>query len=164
MTDTHALQFHASTEDQTLAIARALASLLAPGDVVTLQVELGAGKTRFVRGIAAGVGLDPSAVSSPTFVLVNIYEPRDSEEAPSLAHVDAYRLSADDDLQLLGWDALTDGSMILAIEWPERIIDHLPESRFHVEMEHLGPHERRITISSADPRLQTLAGALDIAS
>ena len=60
-------------EPETLAIGRAIGALLAPGDVVAIDGPLGAGKTRLVRGIALGLGLPGSVVSSPTYVMVNEY-------------------------------------------------------------------------------------------
>lgn len=121
----------AHNEAETLAIGRAIGRLLRPGDVVAIDGDLGAGKTRLVRGIALAMGFAGSVVSSPTYVLVNEYElPEEdglllSSEAPTtdsatlaspespppvratprrLFHVDAYRLSGPDDLDSLGWD------------------------------------------------------------
>lgn len=121
----------AHNEAETLAIGRAVGRLLRPGDVVAINGDLGAGKTRLVRGIALAMGFEGSVVSSPTYVLVNEYElPEEdglllspgnlaaepvnpaSPRAPSpvratprrLFHVDAYRLGGPDDLDSLGWD------------------------------------------------------------
>lgn len=121
-------------EAETLAIGRAIGALLRPGDVVAIDGPLGAGKTRLVRGIALGLGIDGSAVSSPTFVVVNEYERpctepaghRGAEAAPRrLFHVDAYRLSSAEDLDSLGWDRVRDPSSdaAVAIEWAERLAD-----------------------------------------
>ncbi len=101
-------------------IAAALAPLLRPGDMIALRGELGAGKTTFIRALATSLGIDPSLVSSPTYVIVNQYP---NPRGPRLAHVDAYRLHGAEDLDAIGWDILTDGSWVLAIEWPERVGD-----------------------------------------
>lgn len=134
-------------EVETIEVARALAQSLRPGDVVALHGELGAGKTRFVRGLAAGLGIDPALVTSPTFILVNEY-PAGARAIP-LVHVDAYRLSTDDDLETLDWERLTTpASHILVIEWAERIApDALPDERFTITLHHAGAADtRRITI------------------
>jgi len=102
------------------AVGRELGRLLRPGELVLLFGELGAGKTTLVRGIAAGVGLDPAEVSSPTFVLCQEYR---SGDAPTIAHVDAWRMHDAGDLESIGWDELRrDRSIIICLEWPERVI------------------------------------------
>jgi len=124
--------------EQTLAIATAVAPLTRSGDVVALSGELGAGKTQFVRGLARGLGIDPAAVSSPTFVLMQEYEPAEAE-APVLVHIDAYRLEGEADLATLGWEgegeAIRD-SAIVAIEWAERVAPALPGDRLAIELSH----------------------------
>jgi tRNA threonylcarbamoyladenosine biosynthesis protein TsaE len=87
-----------SSEDETVALGEALSRQLRPGDVVTLDGPLGAGKTRFVRGMAIGLGHDPAQVSSPTFVVAHEYATPGARAI--LIHVDAYRLSGDDDSAL----------------------------------------------------------------
>ena len=86
------------SEEQTSAVARELAGGLAAGDVVLLEGNLGAGKTAFVRGLADGLGIDISEVSSPTFTLVHEYR----GGRLTLYHVDLYRLdrAATEDLGL----------------------------------------------------------------
>lgn len=130
-------------EVQTVALGRALAAVVRPGDLVAIDGEMGAGKTRLVRGLAEGLGVDPRDVSSPTFVVVNSYEAGgdaggDGEAGESggvggggggggsgggvvLHHVDAYRLGGGDELETLGWDRVTDGSAVVAVEWAERV-------------------------------------------
>ena len=101
------------SETETIAAGRDLARSLRPGDVVLLEGTLGAGKTAFVRGLAAGLGCDPDDVSSPTFTIVQEYR------GPIVVeHVDLYRLSPPevDDLAL---EDLMDGR-VLAVEWPDR--------------------------------------------
>ena len=105
------------SEADTIAAGRQLASELRPGTVVLLSGDLGAGKTAFVRGLADGLGVDPAAVSSPTFTLMHEYR---GGRLP-LQHVDLYRVTpveVDD----LGLDELTLGNMVTAIEWPDRLL------------------------------------------
>lgn len=138
------------SEEQTIALGRALGRLLHAGDVVALHGELGAGKTRLVRGIAGGMGLDERLVSSPTFVMVNEYE---GAGRMPLVHADAYRLSGADDLDTLGWDRLMDGEAVVVVEWAERIAAALPLARDRLDVA-LAPgrteNERHIAISGDD--------------
>ncbi len=116
------LIFTTRSEDQTIALGGALGRALWPGDVLAIEGELGAGKTRLVRGIARGMGLDEALVASPTFVLVNHYPPP-SEDHTGLHHVDAYRLHGSDELEAVGWDRVMDGSAAVAIEWASKLGD-----------------------------------------
>jgi tRNA threonylcarbamoyladenosine biosynthesis protein TsaE len=104
-------------------LGRALGGILRPGDAVLLTGPLGAGKTTLVRAIAAGLGIDPALVSSPTFVVINQYPIPEADA--ELVHVDAYRLSGPADLETVGWDRFSDPGFfgILAVEWPERLGD-----------------------------------------
>jgi tRNA threonylcarbamoyladenosine biosynthesis protein TsaE len=145
-----------SSEDETVALGAALSRQLRPGDVVTLDGPLGAGKTRFVRGMAIGLGHDSTHVSSPTFVVAHEYATPGARAI--LIHVDAYRLSGDDDSALgIGWDQVIGGEAIVAIEWPQRIAALLPESCFSITMAHAGPTSRRITITSPAGRSVTIS-------
>jgi tRNA threonylcarbamoyladenosine biosynthesis protein TsaE len=147
MNPRRAIELVSDREERTIALGERLARMLKPGDVVALHGELGAGKTRFVRGLARGLGIDPSRVHSPTFVLVNMYG---AATGPALVHVDAYRLRGGEELAPLGWDRLLDGSNIVVVEWAERIERELPKpaSRFDVTIEHAGEDIRRIRIES----------------
>lgn len=108
------------SEEETADVARDLAAMLRAGDVVLLSGALGAGKTAFVRGLAAGLGLDPDEVSSPTFTLVHEYR---GGRLP-LYHADLYRLerAAAEDLGL----EQTGADGVLAIEWPDRLAHGMP--------------------------------------
>lgn len=108
--------FQSTSEVETAAVGRQIASGLEPGTIVLLSGDLGAGKTAFVRGMAEGVGVNPAEVSSPTFTLMQEYR----GGRVLLRHVDLYRLKpieVDD----LGLDELTLGDVITAIEWPDRL-------------------------------------------
>jgi tRNA threonylcarbamoyladenosine biosynthesis protein TsaE len=131
------------SEDETMAAASDLAATLQPGAVLLLSGNLGAGKTAFVRGLAAGLGIDPGEVSSPTFTLVHEYR---GGRLP-LYHADLYRLdraAAED----LGLDqAGIDG--VLAIEWPERLSHALPGA-ITVKLKIVDDSTR--TVEIAEPR------------
>src|SRR5256885_8265393 len=102
---------------ETESVAADLARGFRGGEVVALHGELGAGKTQFVRGLVRGLGGDPHAVSSPTFVLLNVYD------AGRLAvyHLDAYRVAGADDFEGIGFAELLEQGGVVAIEWPERV-------------------------------------------
>jgi tRNA threonylcarbamoyladenosine biosynthesis protein TsaE len=104
-----------ATEADTVRAGAEFARGLRPGDVVLLYGDLGAGKTAFVRGMAAGLGADPEAVSSPTFTIVQEY----AAPALTLYHVDLYRLEPAE-VDDLGLEDLLAGDGIVAIEWAER--------------------------------------------
>jgi len=137
------------SEAETEAFGARLARALGPGDVVAMRGELGAGKTRFVRGLVRGLGGEPSRVSSPTFVLANHYSLPGGRE---LVHMDAYRMRSEEDLESIGWESMLESGAVIAIEWPERIERALPPERFEVLMEHTGTDERRITVRAPQGR------------
>ena len=116
--------------ESTQRVGRALALELEPGTIVTLEGELGAGKTCFVRGMAAGVGCDPSLVHSPTFTVMHRYP----GSLCDLVHVDAYRIGSGDELRDAGFDP---GSLdaISAIEWPGRAKGALSSRTVRVRIE-----------------------------
>ena len=128
------------SEQETAAIATALADELQAGDVLLLSGTLGAGKTAFVRGLAEGLGIDPRDVSSPTFTLVHEYR----GGRFTLYHVDLYRLdrAATDDL---GLDELGVRDGVLAIEWPDRLTHPLAGART-IRIEIVDDATRRISI------------------
>ena len=110
-------------EAGTVALGRAVGRVVRAGDVIALEGELGAGKTRFVRGVCEGMGLDPAQVSSPTFVVVNEYAAAREGAAATCAlrHVDAYRLGGAGELESVGWDRVVDGTAVVVIEWASRV-------------------------------------------
>jgi tRNA threonylcarbamoyladenosine biosynthesis protein TsaE len=111
--------YHSASEEETMALGRALGERLQADSVILLDGPLGAGKTAFVRGVAEGLGASPADVSSPTFTIVQRYDGR-----VPLQHVDLYRLTPKevDDLAL---DDLLEGAVV-AVEWPDRWHDPPP--------------------------------------
>ena len=134
--------FDTDSEEQTSAAGEEVASMLAPGDVLLLDGELGAGKTAFVRGLARGLGLQADEVTSPTFTLIQEYRP--PVAGVVLYHADLYRLSARE-VDDLGLGELSEDG-ILAVEWPDRWTDP-PASAYRVRIEHRGENLRSITFS-----------------
>lgn len=101
--------------EETVRIGHDIGRQLRGGEVVLMFGPLGAGKTEFVRGLTAGLGIDPELVSSPSYALINEYSGR-----LTLYHVDLYRLSAAD-LPDLGLEDLYGRRNVVAIEWAERL-------------------------------------------
>jgi len=141
--DRNSLEIISRSAEQTRRVGMRLGALMQPGDVVCLIGDLGAGKTTFVQGLAAGWGsLDP--VSSPTFVIVNLYRRLDQTH---LFHLDAYRLSGPAEAADLDLDAmLEDGSLV--IEWADIIADALPDERLWVNLHYVDEFQRDLVFSA----------------
>jgi tRNA threonylcarbamoyladenosine biosynthesis protein TsaE len=129
------------SEEETFELARRMASGFKGKEVVLLTGELGAGKTVFAKGLAAGAGVVATdRVSSPSFTLVNIYEGR-----WPVFHVDLYRLEREADILDLGWEDFLEGGIVV-VEWAERLPPSLRLDGIRVRIETAGDDERRITI------------------
>ena len=109
--------------EQTELLGKNLAELLRPGDVIAYYGDLGAGKTAFTRGLAAGLGIR-EAVTSPTYTIVNEYL---SGRMP-LFHFDMYRLSSSEELFDIGWEDYLARGGVCAVEWSENVADALTDA------------------------------------
>ena len=135
------------SQQETHDFAIAFAKRLSAPAVVQLEGEMGAGKTCFVRGLCEGLGGNPRQVSSPTFSIVQEYAVANGNR---LVHVDAYRLSGEDELASIGWDELLhDAEAIIAVEWPNRIQKAIPTSALLLQIFHIDLHTREIEEISA---------------
>ncbi len=135
-------EYLSQSEDETFEFARRLAEPLDVGSHILLFGELGAGKTAFTKGLAAGFGLDNvDEVSSPTFTLVNRYQ------GPfTIYHIDLYRV-AGGDLYDLGLDEiLEDPGAVTVIEWAERLGDFTPSGAIRIFLSYVDAHTRHIEI------------------
>ena len=113
---------------ETRQLAAALAALLPDDTVLALHGDLGVGKTTFVQGLAAGLGIqDP--VTSPTFNLYTLYD-----GSRRLLHLDAYRLENEAQVESLMLEDFLVSPWIAAIEWPGRIPDWLPANSWHLDL------------------------------
>ena len=111
--------------------------------MIGLVGELGAGKTRLVKGIALGLEIaEQEKVKSPTFVIV-----REHPGRLRLFHVDAYRLSGAAELWALGWEEMLNQGGLTVVEWAERVAQALPTDRLDVELEIAGAQTRRVRMS-----------------
>ncbi len=103
--------------------------MLQPGDVITLNGDLGAGKTCFAGGVARGLGIN-ERITSPTFTLINEYD------GPlPLYHLDVYRLESPEELEDLGYEEYFYGSGVTLIEWAEQVEQYLPAERLDIFIE-----------------------------
>lgn len=149
------LEIKTNSPEQTRRIGMRLGAALQPGDMICLQGDLGAGKTTFVQGIAQGWGsLD--SVSSPTFILVNVYRRADESQ---LFHMDAYRLDSPAEAEQLDLDSmLADGALI--VEWPERMNGLIPPERLWLTIEHMAESERQMKVNARGKRYDELLEAI----
>jgi tRNA threonylcarbamoyladenosine biosynthesis protein TsaE len=129
-------QGYSSQVEQTIAIGRAIGGHAHGRDVIALIGELGAGKTQLTKGIAAAMGIDERAVSSPTFVLMHEHEPED--DGPALVHVDAYRVKSGAEIEAAGFDGEGQADAVTVVEWADRITDALGANRLVVRLDHDG--------------------------
>ncbi len=138
---TGSLTIAVTSEEDTARIGQALAELVESGIVIGLVGPLGAGKTRLVRGIAEALGVDPGAISSPTFVLIHEYAGR-----LPVYHFDVYRLKTPEAFEDLGAADYWDGAGVCLIEWADRVRDLLPEDCWLITMELTGATSRTVRI------------------
>ena len=128
--------------EQTEMLGKKLAAFLRPGDVIAYYGDLGAGKTAFTRGLAAGLGIR-EAVTSPTYTIVNEYL---SGRMP-LFHFDMYRLSSSEELFDIGWEDYLARGGVCAVEWSENVADALTDAiSITIEKEPAQLDWRKITI------------------
>ncbi|ULL13648.1 tRNA (adenosine(37)-N6)-threonylcarbamoyltransferase complex ATPase subunit type 1 TsaE [Paenibacillus sp. H1-7] len=133
--------YKADNLDQTAMLAARLASCFQAGTVITLDGDLGAGKTSFSQAVAKAIGVK-EIVNSPTFTIIKEYE----GEVFPFYHMDVYRLSqeeADD----LGLDDYFYGEGVTLIEWASLIEDLLPPDRLSITIEHTGDTGRRFKLT-----------------
>ena len=136
-------EFISHSVADTEAFASKLASNFVGGEVLLLHGELGAGKTHFVKGLAAGLGID-DVVTSPTFALHNSYAGR-----LTLNHFDFYRIEDSEEVVVLGLNEFFyDKHAVAAIEWSENIADLLPKGCMDVTIEKIDDNTRKITVNN----------------
>jgi len=129
--------------EETRIVSASLAPTLLPGDVISLAGDLGAGKTTFVQGLAAALGVE-ERITSPTFTLIHEYLGRFP-----IVHVDVYRLDSIQEVLDLGFEELLDPSAVLLIEWGEAVKPLLPRRYLEVSI------RRSIDVEADDHRVVT---------
>lgn len=116
-----------------IALGREIASSLRAGSVLALQGGLGAGKTHFTKGLAAGLGYSLE-VTSPTFTLVHEYR---GGRLP-LYHFDFYRMDSEQEVLRIGWDEYLDEDAVVVVEWPDKFPSLIPDGSKWLVFEHVG--------------------------
>jgi len=140
-----------STEE-TLQFSKKLAQKLQPGDVITLEGDLGAGKTTFTKGLAVGLDITKN-VSSPTFTIIKEYNGR-----LPLYHMDVYRL--EDSYEDLGFDEYFEGQGVTVVEWAHLIEDQLPNELLQIKITHGEENSRILSITPKGKRYEMLCKEL----
>lgn len=138
--------------DDTERFAVTLAKLLEAQDTITLEGDLGAGKTTFTKALAKGLGVKRT-VNSPTFTIIKQYEGR-----LPFNHLDVYRLAESD--EDLGWDELFYGDAVTVVEWAHLIEQDLPQNRLAIEIYRIGDNERRFVLIPSGERYEALCEEL----
>ena len=147
-------QLHSDSVEETIALGTRLAELLEPDDVVVLTGDLGAGKTHFAKGVAAGLDIQEQ-ITSPTFAIVEEY---DGGRLP-LLHFDLYRLETVDELDDIDFYALTESGAASLIEWGDRFVEALPQDWLHVDIRTEADGGRTFALEGHGPRGEELAAA-----
>ncbi len=141
-------QYETYSPEETFRLAEKLAERAVPGQIYTLNGDLGVGKTVFTQGMAKGLGID-EPVSSPTFTIVQEY---DAGRLP-LYHFDVYRIGDPEEMEEIGYDDYFFGEGITLIEWAELIQELIPENRISITIEknpEKGFDYRKITIEGIE--------------
>ena len=131
---------------QTDRLGQLLGRALRGGETIALYGSLGAGKTALVRGIAQGLGASPTAVTSPTFVVIHEYQGR-----LPLAHMDLYRIRSLRELESTGVMEYFSGQTVTVIEWADKGLALLPQDRIEVTLSHRAEQSRTIQLSATGP-------------
>ena len=143
-------------ENQTIQVAKELSELLEPGDVIALNGNLGAGKTRFVRALAVAAGVEDSAISSPTYMIVQSYIAR-----LEIHHFDLYRIEQEEELYESGCEEFLEAGGACLIEWANRFPAFLPHDHLEIEIDITGENSRQLTITAFGPKHARLIRKLD---
>lgn len=145
------IEYLSRSAEETKNIGKAFGERLPPNSIVCFYGDLGAGKTTFIKGLAAGVlGTSGEEISSPTFTYLNIHHGK-----KTLYHFDLYRLRDADEFLGMGFDETFDAGGVCCIEWAERIMSLDMQPVYKIEMAHLGGDERAISIrGEGDGKIQ----------
>ena len=138
-TDPGGLVVTVEDEGEPERLGHALAGLIGPNTVIGLVGPLGAGKTRLVRAVAEALGVDPTAIASPTFVLIHEYEGR-----IPVFHFDTYRLGSQEEFDALGASDYFEAGGVCLVEWADRVADRLPRDAWSIRIEPEGDKRRMI--------------------
>jgi len=136
-----------TSHQHTIRLGQVIGHVLRGGETIALYGPLGAGKTALVRGIAVGLNASPTAVTSPTFVVIHEYQGR-----LPLAHVDLYRIRSLHELESTGLIEYFSGQTVTAIEWAEKGLVALPQDRIEIALNHRAARSRTIQLNVTGPK------------
>jgi tRNA threonylcarbamoyladenosine biosynthesis protein TsaE len=142
------VELESASPEETERIAAAVARELAPGDVVTVAGELGAGKTTFVRGAAHALGIE-GPVTSPTYTIGHRYA-----GDPDVCHLDLYRFEGMSEPDWGDLEGYFDDAVVF-VEWPEAGAGFLPPAKVEARLRHLGGAHRLISLQRPEKALET---------
>jgi len=136
-----------TSHQHTTRLGQAIGHVLRGGETIALYGPLGAGKTALIRGIAVGLNASPTAVTSPTFVVIHEYQGR-----LPLAHVDLYRIRSPRELESTGLIEYFSGQTVTAIEWADKGLIALPQDRIEIALNHRAARSRTIQLNVTGPK------------
>ena len=152
----HKIVVQTKSASETVRVGKTIGNRLLLGDVVALVGELGAGKTQFIKGLAAGMGMGkPAHISSPSFTLINEYP----GEMP-FYHIDLFRLGREKEAEELGLDDYFQGTGITAIEWADKIPSLLPKEILFISIGYIDKNIRSLEITGKGKRFEDLVKGL----
>lgn len=144
--------FQTQSTSETIRIGKGIGGFLRSGDVVALAGDLGTGKTQFIKGLAAGMGVGkPTYISSPSFTLINEYPGK-----VAFYHIDLFRLRSEKEAEALGLEEYFQSEGITAIEWADKIPSLLPKENLWVHIHYTGKNTRSIEMIPKGKRYEEL--------
>lgn len=144
------------SHNETSMLGELLGEVVPKGTVLTLEGDLGSGKTTLVQGLAKGLGVsDTYYITSPTYTLIHEYRGK-----CRFFHVDLYRLTNSLELEELGLEEILSGDAVVAIEWPDRLPRNYPETRLSIKLDAVDEDIRKIIISPLGLENQDLIGEI----
>ncbi len=145
-------EWHTTTPEETMLLGERIGRLLQAGICITLQGDLGAGKTTFTKGIAKGMGI-LKTVNSPTFTIMKVYQ-----GTLPLYHLDAYRLEGAH--QDLGFEEYLEGDGVSVVEWPQFIAELIPAEHLAIVIENSGDEARIFRMQAHGSRYERILGEI----
>jgi len=130
------------SEKETLALAEKLVPSFRQGDILILTGKLGSGKTVFVKGMAAALGIDTNLVNSPSFKIVNEYYGK-----YPFYHLDLYRINDPYELNEIGWEQYVNSDGLVAVEWGEKAAQYISKQYYKIVFDIIDDNQREINIS-----------------
>ncbi|OCL27764.1 tRNA (N6-adenosine(37)-N6)-threonylcarbamoyltransferase complex ATPase TsaE [Orenia metallireducens] len=145
------IKINTSNPEETFKVGEELGKKLAPGDIVCLQGDLGAGKTSLAKGICAGLGVKGD-ITSPTYTIVNEYRGK-----YKVNHMDLYRIRREDELFDLGFEDYLYGDGVTIIEWPDKSGSLMPDQYLDINLRGEGTDREIRIIPQANKFIELMA-------